>query len=458
MLPGMVDELVGVSDNALTERFRALELRRRATEAEMAAIVREGERRGLHTVDGHRSMKHWVLAQTNCPSSDAARLRRLAVALDDLPGVGDALHSGWIGTAQAHELARLRSNPRCGDQVAGVAQLLLRHAEHLPFDDFRVVTRRWEVIADLDGAQRNDDLSHERRTASVLESNGSADVRASGGSGMVTAELLGIFERFVEAEFAKDVAARTERFGPDAPASSLPRTDGQRRFDALTEIFRAAVVAPADGVPPEPVVNLLVGLRTYEELLARTGIVPSSRTGDSATDLNVERLESSSGVPLAPDDVIAASLHGLVRRVVIDGAGVVVDAGRKRRLFTGSARELVLLLAGRCGHAGCTVAAERCQVDHLDEWTAHGGATDQHNAGPRCSTHNPWKSTHRLRTRRDDHGYVVDTRADGTPMLPVGRRRTDDASSCSGWRVRRIRFCRLQTPDGRAELLASMHP
>ena len=37
--------------------------------------------------------------------------------------------------------------------------------------------------------------------------------------------MLGIFERFVEEEFRADVAARTELYGPDAPASLLPRTD-----------------------------------------------------------------------------------------------------------------------------------------------------------------------------------------------------------------------------------------
>ena len=76
-----------------------------------------------------------------------------------------------------------------------------------------------------------------------------------------TAELLVIFDRFVQAEFDKDVAARTAEFGPDAPASTLPRSDSQRRFDALVAIFRAAVVAPADGIAPVPVVNLLVGLQ-----------------------------------------------------------------------------------------------------------------------------------------------------------------------------------------------------
>jgi hypothetical protein len=248
MFADLVDQLVEDDDDSLTDRFRRLELQRRAIEVEMAAIVSIGVRRELHAVDGHRSMNQWITAQTNWPSSDAARLRRLATAIDLVPELSGALSEGHIGVAQAHEFARAASNPRVRDQIDTVAPVLIQHAEHLVFDDFRVVVRRWETLADLDGAERDDQASHDRRTASVLDVDGSVRVRASGGTGMVTAEMMGIFQQFVEAEFVKDVAARTAEFGPNAPASMLPRTDAQRRFDAMAEVFRAAVTAPADGV------------------------------------------------------------------------------------------------------------------------------------------------------------------------------------------------------------------
>ncbi len=420
MFSTLVEHLIDVTDDELTDRFRALELERRRIEAEMAALVQEGQRRALHTVDGHRTMKHWVRAQINCPAGDATRLRRLATAMNTVDGLGDALLVGYIGSAQAHELARLRAHPRVGDQLDSASSLLLRHAEHLSYEEFRVVTRRWETLADLDGAERNDEASEARRKASVIEVGGAIDVRASGGSGLGTAELLAIFDRFVQVEFDNDVAARTAEFGPDAPASALPRSDSQRRFDALVAIFRAAVVAPANGVAPLPVLNLLVGLNTFERLVVRrvTGDDPGSGLG---LDLGVERMEADTGTAVSPDDVLAAAVIGHVRRVVIDGAGVVVDAGRKRRLFSGVARQMALLLAHSCDHPGCTVPARLCQVDHLAEWERDDGGTDQANSKPRCNTHNPWKTAHRLRSKRDEFGNVVDVRDDGTAMVPVGQ-------------------------------------
>jgi hypothetical protein len=421
MFEGAVASVMDLTDSELTERFRTLELERRRAAAEMAALTREGERRAIHTVDGHRTIRHWVRAQINCPMPEANRLRRLAIACDTTTDLGDTLMNGHIGVAQADELARLATHPRVGDHYEAIAPQLLRHAEQLSYEEFRVVSRRFETLADPNGAERNDEVSHERRSATVIELGGAIDVRVTGGSGIETAELLGIFKQFVEAEFDADVAARSAEFGPDAPASLLPRTDAQRRFDAFVAIFRAAAIAPADGVAPRPVLNLVAGLNTYERLIERkvTGVDPGI---EPDIDLTVERIESTSGVTISPAGLLAASVIAEVRRVVVDAAGVVVDAGRKRRLFTGPAREMALLLSHSCDHLGCTVSAERCEVDHLDEWERDGGRTDQVNGRPRCHTHNPWKTANGIRSKRNQHGDVVDVRADGSPMTPVGRR------------------------------------
>lgn len=421
MYEGIVERVMDFSDDELTARFRELELQRRAAEAEMAAIAREGDRRAIHQGDGHRTIRQWVRAQINCSAADASRLRRLSAACDTVPGVGDALADGHIGVAQAHELARLAAHPRVGESFPASAPLLTGLAERLSCEEFRVAARRWESLADLDGAQRDDEVSAERRRATVVPTADGIDVRATGGSGLVAAEFSSIFARFVQHEFDADVAARSAEFGPDAPASRLPRTDAQRRFDALAAIFRAAATAPADGIAPTPVVNLLVGEQTFERLVQWRLTGEDCGPGES-TDLDLERMETDTGVAIAPVDVARAAIIGHVRRVVVDSAGVVIDAGRKRRLFTGVAREMALLLAHSCDHLGCTVPASQCAVDHVEEWDRDGGATDQVNGRPRCDPHNADKSARGCRSVRDIHGRPIDVRADGTPMVPVGRR------------------------------------
>ncbi len=259
---------------------------------------------------------------------------------------------------------------------------------------------------------------------------------ASGGRPLDAAEMIGIFERFVEDEFRADVAARTDLYGPDAPASLLPRTDAQRRFDALLNIFRTASSMPAGARAPDPVVNIVCDIVTFETLLARHRLIPFP-DDLPLTDLARSRCETDDGVVVPPEHVLQAALQGHVRRVIVDGNGVVLDMGRKRRLFKGSARVAAKLMACHCGHPGCTVSAHYAEVDHLDEWDRDNGPTDIANSNIRCRPHNPIKHRLGLIDRRSKSGQVVTFRRDGTPMLPVGCRLPDfepdrDRDSVSG--------------------------
>jgi hypothetical protein len=416
MFSEVVAEVAGLGDAALCERFVALEAQLRRSEAELAVVVAEVERRGRYGVDGHRTVRGWLRAMGGWSGAQTVVRCRLARLVTALPACGEALHDGRLGVAQAVELANAAANPRCGDQLADVADVLVHQAAVLPFEDFRTCVRRWEALADSDGAHRSAEAAHERRRASVIELDGTLHVTATGGP--VDAAVMGeIFARFCDAEFATDVAAARARYGDDAPISALARTDAQRRFDALRAIFDAAATAPIEGRTPEPVVNIVVDQVTFENHLARRGLIPMP---DDLPDLSVlqRRCETSSGVALDPDTVLAAALHGWVRRVVLDSTGTVTDMGRRRRLFTGAAREAVRLQAGRCIWPGCTIPAGRCQIDHTDSWTAQRGPTRPDNGAPMCGHHNRWKERG-YRTRRDDEGIWHVHRPDGSE---IGRR------------------------------------
>ena len=324
MLATVVDTLRDLDDVALTNEFRCLELVRRRIEAEMAAVVAEGQRRSIHVVDHHHSMTGWLKANANFSNAQCVRLRKLARLVDDLGDVGDALHAGRIGTAQADELARVRGNPRCGDRLGDSIEVLLEQAEQLSFDAARTCLRRWEILADIDGAHADREANVTNRTASVVDVDGALHLRACGGDALATAEMIAIFTAELERQFRADVAERTHLHGPDAPASLRARTDAQRRFDALQLIFRKAVTAPADGRLPAPLVNIIVDQRTHEEALARHGFVPFP--DDLAdVDFSKRRCGTDTGINLLPDDVVRAVLHGHVRRVVMNSAGVVIE-------------------------------------------------------------------------------------------------------------------------------------
>jgi hypothetical protein len=396
-------EYPGVSDYA--QQFHDLERRRRRVEAEIAALIARADEAGAYGSIGHRSISGWTRALGRWSDAEVLQRTRVARLIQHDHRFADAICAGEIGVAQAQLLARAHANPRCGDQISEVMEILLHHARHLSFHEFRLVVDRWEKLADSEGAYREEAAAHNGRRALITQIGEQIHIEARGGLGQ-GAMMEEIFQRFVQAEFRTDWEENRRVHGDQATTSTLLRTEAQRRFDALAQIFMRAASAPADAVSAEPLINLVIDLHTYEQMVA--GVTATA----PPLDPRQRHCRSSSGLAVPASDVVAASMWGQIRRVVVDTAGVVVDMGRKQRLFTGPARSAALMQATRCVVAGCAASAHRCQVDHLQEW-AEDGRTDQHNSAVICGRHNRLKSQATIIVHRDDEGYWHSYRPDG---------------------------------------------
>ena len=247
------------------------------------AVIAEADRGDAYRVDGHASVVAWCRATGRWSHAEATRRHQVArlAAVDDR--VAGAVAAGSVGVAQAHELGRAHANPRCGDQLGEVVPVLLEQAERLSHREFRAVVDRWIMLTDLDGAHRDADWCHDRREASIIDVGGGVEVRASGGA--VAGVVLGeVFTRFCDAEFHADWEATVDKHGDLACPALLPRTDRQRRFDALVAIFQRAATQAPDTVSPEPLVNVVVDLHTLQRLLDRRRRAPPipGRTGGPA--------------------------------------------------------------------------------------------------------------------------------------------------------------------------------
>ena len=449
MFSAVLDELVGLSDTELDEWIGANELERRRIDAEMAAALAVAKRRDLDAANGHRTMAAYCRAKLNWSTTEAGRRLGLARTVDEIDGFGDAWSDGRFGFPQAVKLSMTNANPRVADQLADFIPQLLEHAERMPYSDFVSVVDHFVERADEDGAHDDRDQAVAGRRARVVDVGGTLDVRASGGEALTAAELIEIHNRFTDFEFRADLEANRLAHGEDADEQPLRRTDRQRRFDALVAIFRAAAAAGDAGVvvsAAEPLVNIVIDAATWGRMLVAAGLSTATDldgrpidpftglAGDEAGDLlgdltavGRSMCETTSGVPLNPHDVLRAALGGHIRRTVFDSDRVVIDLGRRQRLFTGSARHAAKLLIRRCEHIGCELPAEWCEVDHIDPWKHASGPTDQRNAALLCRMHNNDKQKRRWRTRRALNGCSYTIRADGTVILPVGARPPDFA-------------------------------
>jgi hypothetical protein len=432
MFDDLLSDVMELTNSELDERIRANEMERRRLDAEQAALIAVADHRTLYADDEHRSINAYLRATLNCSWGEASRLRTVARAVDGIDGLGDALLSGRFGVSQVAQFTKLHGNRRVRDKLPAAVPLLLEHAEVLPFRDFVACVDRFAQLADADGAHDGRDDAVENRIASVVDVGGTVDITARGGDGVISAELIAIFDQFCEAEYRNDLEARRGLHGPGADEHPLPRTARQWRFDAMVSIFRTAAAAGKVGSAAQPLVNIVIDAASWARLMVAAGLAPHAESGvvDPAViadlvhgdvPLQDRRCETSTGIQLHPHDVLRAALSGHVRRVVVDSAGVVIDLGRRQRLFTGAARDAAKLMVMHCEHPGCDLPAEWCDVDHQVEWAA-GGATDQSNAGIQCGRHNVAKTRRRWRTRRSITGRNYTIRPDGTIVLPVGVR------------------------------------
>ena len=277
----------------------------------------------------------------------------------------------------------------------------------------------WVAAADPDGAHQSAERAHENRKAHIGIVGNECFLDAAGGATQGV-QLKEILDAFAQSEWLADWDDRILQHGDRMCAGLMSRTDAQRRFDALFAIFHAAASMNADATGTAVTVNLVVGLDAFEHHLEK------ALGGDPAPlDPNdpMNRCETDDGVVIDPYDALIAAATGHVRRVVLDSAGVVVDMGRKQRLFTGAMRDAVLLSARRCTRGGCHVPAHACEADHVLPWS-QAGPTNTRNGGPLCDHHNRWR-TRGYRTWRDEHGHWHHYRPDGTEI---------------GWRAEQVRI------------------
>ncbi len=353
--------------------------------------------------DGFSCARVWLQHRVGLSGSEALRRVRAARLHRRCELWANAAAAGVVGVAQTELLARVVANPRISDETLARDRFeLLQDAMDLPYREFERRARRWEMLADAAGAagraerqRAGRDVRIRRRPDGGWRLSGRLDDVAG-------AEVAEVFARFVDAEWRADWDAARRAVGDDADVGDLDRTQPQRHADALVAMARAAAVG-GDPTRAVPTVNLLIDETTFAATVGGRPIEP--------TRYREVVCRTDAGVELWPADVVNTALWAHVRRVVHDGSGTVIDLGRRRRLFTGTAREAVLLSSTECVWVGCDRPVGWCDVDHAVGWAAHG-PTVPRNGQPLCRRHHRYKERG-YQVRRDPDGAWRTLHPDG---------------------------------------------
>lgn len=396
----------------------AVEQLARRVRAAQVEVLSQIDRRGLHRADGHASAK--VVVRYHAKSSDAEALRRTRACrmLRDLEQLGAAWRAGSVGSCQVDRIARAHANPRARAWFVANEALVLEAAQTMGYRIFDLQVTDWERLADQDGTCDRSQQRHDNRDATLTQDyDGGWTLRAGCGS-LQGAELRQILAKFLEAEVAADWAAARAEHGEDATAEQLPRTDNQRRFDALYKMFQRGASARANEPGGSVIVtNIVIDHATFEREVRRLFGTPEEAP-EPPTAEEIERFRCSTldGNPVDPTETVASAMLGHIRRVVIGSDSVVTDLGRRSRCFTGAAQLAAKLSATECYWPGCQVPVSQCQIDHLEPWAPpHHGRTCPENGAPICGRHNRFKEQG-FKARRDPAGGWHVLRPDGTEL------------------------------------------
>jgi len=150
---------------------------------------------------------------------------------------------------------------------------------------------------------------------------------------------------------------------PDHPAAA-------RRADALAWICEAALSESGSGdAPSAPPTQMVVHL-DYDVL---TGANPNGRghveDGPALSTATLRRLGCEATV-----------------KTLIERDGVVIAAGREKRIVPPALRLKVQCRDRICGYPGCPAPATRCEAHHIHHWQ-DGGATELWNLLALCWGH-----------------------------------------------------------------------
>ena len=358
-----------------TDALRVLQGLSNAIDAEKVALVAEVDEHRDFEAEGCSSLKNWLRDQLHLDGADAARLKRSAKVLRDMPGLADLATAGAVSLdhVDAFGYAAKHIDPMV---VEHSMDWMLRLAERAEPAQIRKAVKKLRDTAhpdDLDEAWIKGMSKHDIKVSAV-------------GDGVAVTGFL---------PFDTGTKLKTLLQSLSAPTCAEDdRPVSVRRVTALDQLLTGIL---ASGLPQDK------GVRPHITLTADLT--------DLTDDVSTATAELAGFGTIGPAQLQQMLCDADLTPILTAGRHTVLDVGRTHRLATPTQRKAVVnRQGGTCAGPGCRGPV--VHVHHVQYWS-DGGPTDLTNLiglCPRCHaavhqgifTIDPHThQTHRtLRTRR----------------------------------------------------------
>ena len=346
---------------------------------------------------GERSFRAEVATVLNISERAAENLIGVSGALvKALPGTLKALGEGDISwrhaTIMVDETAGMDS-----DSQMRLEHLLLSRPDRLAPPKFARILRKSREDLNPETIVERHTAAREDRGMSIADGrDGMADLIIRLGA----AHAHAIYNRVTAAAIAMN-----------DPLDD--RTLDQRRADVITHVLLAQVDGQAFGVVPDRWDDTNF-VHWYRGITANVAVTVPVLTliGESDTPATLD-----GWVPIDPITarIIAAGAKSFIRLLTHPETGAVLSVGRKRYKVPKDLRRYLEIRDLTCRFPGCSIAAERSDIDHTLDWQ-YEGETDHANLACLCPGHH---------TLKGDTAWTVTQATDGTGVLtwttPTGR-------------------------------------
>ena len=383
-----LDQLIDVTDGGGLDGYDGLQLvnflQRFEQARNRAALIDHRALRAAETVRlpetiGQPNLKTVLTWALRLSPAEAARRVRAAEAV----GERVTMTGARLAPARA-TLAQVQRDGQTSPEQLDICLRALDKVDHRGFDpadldaadrllaqfastfapkELRLLAAQVIERIDPDGTRPRDDLNADRRHLTLRpmrDGTYSLEGRLTGALGAKLNAVLGPLAKPRPKTVAVDDGREVNE--PD------PRHHTQRMHDALEEVcdrlLRSGSLPDTGGTPATVIITI-----PEHDLTAR------QRWG-----------VTSDGTALSADTVTDLAGEADVYPTVIDSTGVVLQAGRTRRLATPGQTVALIVRDGGCSFPGCDRPPEWCERHHIVEW-AQGGRTDLDNLTLLCAYH-----------------------------------------------------------------------
>lgn len=402
---------LGLGGPALTEAMSAADRVRSRFDGACTALTGAWAESLDWACSGYRSPVSWLTSHTETPRTSAAATVKTARSLRSMPATAAASAEGSLGSAKVRLLSRART-PEVANEFDAQEEVLVRTLQGLSVDGASTYLEAWRLRAMPDGGGGEAEASHEADEMHVSPTFGGHHAVRGGYCATDGAILTGALDAEI------DSWHRQGRLVGDT------RTRSHLRAAALIAIVQRGVDSTTRNGDVRPLViavveaDLLAGNRAPGRGVrpfpgpgpgSRPGPCPGERPTGSAAGMaagapgGFDRPQAGAvaaeksaaparcelhGVGPVPVETVRRLLcEGDVCRVVMHGASMPLDVGRRYRLATADQwRALLAASGGHCEWPGCDAPADWCQVHHFIPWD-DDGTTDIANLGFVCSHH-----------------------------------------------------------------------